>query len=83
MARLVQAHAGPNPPVPPLPEAAEQAKTEGNAAFKDGQWKQAIEAYTKAIDAAVSARCRNVHVEVTFIVPFTNRLLFFPLMRMA
>lgn len=30
LARLVASHAGPNPPIAPLPEAAEAAKAAGN-----------------------------------------------------
>lgn len=54
LAQLVQAHAGPNPPVAPLPAAAEEFKVQGNAAFKEEKWQEAIDAYSKAIDAAVS-----------------------------
>jgi hypothetical protein len=58
LAQLIQAHAGPNPPVAPLSATAEQAKSEGNAAFKEGRWQDAIDAYSRAIEVAVSARWR-------------------------
>ncbi|KAJ7350439.1 thioredoxin-domain-containing protein [Mycena albidolilacea] len=52
LARLVQQHGGPNPPVPPLPEGAEAAKVAGNAFYKDGYYPEAIEQYTAALALA-------------------------------
>ncbi|KAF7321575.1 Thioredoxin h [Mycena kentingensis (nom. inval.)] len=55
LARLVAAHAGPNPPVAPLPEEAEREKVAGNAFYKDGQYPEAIEKYTAALSHAPSS----------------------------
>ncbi|GAA5821012.1 hypothetical protein JCM3770_004470 [Rhodotorula araucariae] len=52
LTRLAHAHAGPNPPVPPLSPEAEQAKEEGNALFKSGEYAKAHEAYGRAIALA-------------------------------
>ncbi|BGP50818.1 hypothetical protein JCM10450v2_006744 [Rhodotorula kratochvilovae] len=52
LTRLAHAHAGPNPPVPPLSPEAEQAKEEGNALFKAGEFDKAREAYGRAIALA-------------------------------
>jgi thioredoxin-like negative regulator of GroEL len=49
---MISKHAGPNPPVPPLPEEAETAKTEGNKLFGQGKWQEAVEAYSRAIQHA-------------------------------
>lgn len=58
LTRLALKHAGPNPPIAPLPEAAEAAKVAGNAFFKDGKYGEAIERYSEAISLAV--RCSPV-----------------------
>ncbi|KAJ6495726.1 thioredoxin-domain-containing protein [Mycena vitilis] len=52
IARLVQQHGGPNPPIAPLPEEAEAAKVAGNAFYKDGHYEQAIDKYSAAISLA-------------------------------
>ncbi|KAI5475576.1 Thioredoxin h [Pseudohyphozyma bogoriensis] len=52
LTRMVGTHAGPNPPVAPLPEEAEKKKSEGNAHFKAGAYEKAIEAYSAAITIA-------------------------------
>jgi tetratricopeptide (TPR) repeat protein len=49
---LVARHAGPNPPVAPLPAEAEAAKAAGNAAFAEGAYERAVEEYTRALEAA-------------------------------
>jgi thioredoxin-like negative regulator of GroEL len=49
---LVVQHAGPNPPVPPLPADAEAAKAAGNAAFAAGDYAAATEHYTRALALA-------------------------------
>ncbi|GAA5946657.1 hypothetical protein JCM3765_000334 [Sporobolomyces pararoseus] len=53
--RLVYAHAGPNPPIPPLSEEAEKAKEAGNAAFKSGDYSTALSKYSEAIALAPSS----------------------------
>ncbi|KAJ7717819.1 thioredoxin-domain-containing protein [Mycena maculata] len=52
LGRMVLQHMGPNPPVPPLPAEAEEAKVAGNAFYKEGQYTEAIERYTAAIALA-------------------------------
>ncbi|KAJ7647635.1 thioredoxin-domain-containing protein [Roridomyces roridus] len=52
LARLVLQHGGPNPPVPPLPAEAEEAKVAGNAFYKEEKYTEAIEKYTAAIELA-------------------------------
>ncbi|KAJ7668535.1 thioredoxin-like protein [Mycena polygramma] len=52
LARLVSQHGGPNPPVAPLPQEAEEAKVAGNALYKDGNYAEAIEKYSAAISLA-------------------------------
>lgn len=54
LTRLVLTHAGPNPPVAPLPADAEAKRVEGNAHFKEGKFSEAAEQYTEAIKLAVS-----------------------------
>lgn len=54
LTQLVVRHAGPNPPVAPLPDKAEEAKAKGNEAFRLGDWATAIDWYSKAIEEAVS-----------------------------
>jgi len=49
---LVKKHAGPNPPIPPLPEAAEEAKLAGNDHFKKGEYNEAVKKYSTAISIA-------------------------------
>lgn len=51
LTRLVTTHAGSNPPVAPLNEQAEKAKSRGNEHFKRQEWNDAIREYTTAIDA--------------------------------
>ncbi|KAJ6558415.1 thioredoxin-domain-containing protein [Mycena vulgaris] len=52
LARLILQHGGPNPPISPLPEEAEAAKSAGNAFYKEGRYAEAIEKYTAAISLA-------------------------------
>ncbi|GAA5905051.1 hypothetical protein JCM8208_007670 [Rhodotorula glutinis] len=52
LTRLAQAHAGPNPPVPPLSAEAEHLKDEGNQLFKKGEFDKAREAFGRAIELA-------------------------------
>jgi len=49
---LVTRHAGPNPPIVPLPEDAEAMKAAGNALFQAKQFNEALEKYTEAIQRA-------------------------------
>jgi hypothetical protein len=51
LSQMLAAHAGPNPPVAPLPPAAEEAKNRGNEAFRKGEYARAIDEYTTALDA--------------------------------
>ncbi|PIL27794.1 hypothetical protein GSI_10947 [Ganoderma sinense ZZ0214-1] len=54
LAAMVAKHASapPAPSGPPLPAEAEKAKAEGNAAFAKGEYQEAIESYTRAIEIA-------------------------------
>ncbi|KAL8293661.1 hypothetical protein RQP46_000362 [Phenoliferia psychrophenolica] len=52
LTRLVAQNAGPNPPIAPLPAAAEAAKVAGNASFKAADFASAIDKYTEAIEIA-------------------------------
>jgi len=52
---LVARHAGPNPPVPPLPEEAEAFKASGNTLFQAKQFSEALEMYTEAIQLATNS----------------------------
>ncbi|GAA5936123.1 uncharacterized protein JCM15063_002715 [Sporobolomyces koalae] len=50
--QLVYAHAGPNPPIPPMSPEAETAKEAGNTAFKAGDFAVALDKYSEAISLA-------------------------------
>ncbi|KAM5541766.1 hypothetical protein V8D89_004495 [Ganoderma adspersum] len=54
LSAMVAKHASATPASagPPLPAEAEKAKAEGNAAFAKGEYQNAIESYTRAIDIA-------------------------------
>ncbi|KAK4046974.1 hypothetical protein OIO90_006366 [Microbotryomycetes sp. JL221] len=52
LAKSIQTHAGPNPPVVPLSDQAQQFKEQGNQAFKQQQWNKAVEWYSQAIELA-------------------------------
>jgi thioredoxin-like negative regulator of GroEL len=52
LVQLIAAHAGPNPPVAPLPAAAEAAEAAGNKAFADGEYEAAAVDYTRALEVA-------------------------------
>lgn len=54
LTQMIIRHAGPNPPAVPLSEAAEEAKSKGNEAFKQRHWSTAVEHYSKGIEEAVS-----------------------------
>ncbi|CDZ98446.1 thioredoxin h [Phaffia rhodozyma] len=64
LTRLVKTHSGPNPPVAPLPQEAEDAKTAGNTAFKEGQWEKAIEHYSQAI--IIAPESATLHANRSF-----------------
>lgn len=55
LTNLIARHAGPNPPVAPLPPKAEEAKAKGTEAFKKGDWATAVDLYGEAIKEAVRA----------------------------
>lgn len=60
LTNLIARHAGPNPPVAPLPPKAEEAKAKGTEAFKKGEWAAAVELYGEAIKEAVGALPRRL-----------------------
>ena len=60
LTQMIVRHAGPNPPVAPLSEAAETAKAKGNEAFKQRHWSAAVESYTEGIAEAVSPQSGRV-----------------------
>ncbi|KAL7417825.1 thioredoxin-like protein [Mrakia frigida] len=47
--KLVKAHAGPNPPLPPLPAEVESFKADGNKLFQSGSYHEAVGKYSDAI----------------------------------
>ncbi|KAK4046761.1 hypothetical protein OIV83_005866 [Microbotryomycetes sp. JL201] len=50
--KAITAHAGPNPPVAPLPTEAQEAKDLADAAFKAQDFDKALEHYSEAIEHA-------------------------------
>ncbi|KAM0791868.1 hypothetical protein ACM66B_004125 [Microbotryomycetes sp. NB124-2] len=50
--KAISTHAGPNPPVAPLSAEAQEAKDQGDAAFKAKDFDRALEHYSKALEHA-------------------------------
>ncbi|ORY77557.1 thioredoxin-like protein [Leucosporidium creatinivorum] len=67
LTNLIARHAGPNPPVAPLPPKAEEAKAKGTEAFKAGDWATAVEFYGKAIEEAPDSAALYANRSVTLL----------------
>jgi len=65
--RLVASHAGPNPPVAPLPEAAEAAKVAGNASFQQKKYSDALAKYSEAISLAPTSAQLYGNRSITYL----------------
>jgi len=64
---LVARHAGPNPPIPPLPDDAEAGKAAGNILFQARQFSEALEKYTEAIQLAPNSAQLYANRSLTYL----------------